>query len=133
MGYTVMGAHAGDVQVQVGTVEETAEALGIEFDEENAAEVQVVLNNLGDQTAFIVEGEPVDFLDLASRLYTAAARLFPTADPDTLKVIEEAIGDAYAYRVGEATGLDDPDLDEADREPMLRYQQLAERLGVQIT
>lgn len=53
-------------------------------------------------------------------------------DAETLKVIEEAIGDAYAYRLGEAAGLDDPDLDEADREPMLRYVQLAERLGVQI-
>lgn len=53
-----------------------------------------------------------------------------TITPEQLRVIEEALGDAYAYRQGEAH----PDeLGPEDAEPMARYLALAEELGMAIT
>lgn len=46
--------------------------------------------------------------------------------------LEEILGDAWAYRLGEASGLDDEDLDEHDRAVMLRYQEFADTLGLKI-
>lgn len=42
--------------------------------------------------------------------------------------VRDALDDARHYRLGEASGLDDPDLDPDDREHLVRYDELAELL-----
>lgn len=49
-------------------------------------------------------------------------------EPDQLVTVQVALDDAYAYRIGEADGLDDPDLDDVDRAACERYLALGNQL-----
>lgn len=49
---------------------------------------------------------------------------------EVLPVIEEAAGDAYAYRLGEEADVED--LEVEDREPIARYIDLTKALGIAI-
>jgi hypothetical protein len=46
--------------------------------------------------------------------------------------LSQVLGDAYAYRLGEAYGPDDEDLDDDDRDGLARVQRLAAAFGVDI-
>jgi hypothetical protein len=46
--------------------------------------------------------------------------------------LSQVLGDAYAYRLGEAYGPDDDDLEDDDRDGLARVQRLAAAFGVDI-
>jgi hypothetical protein len=46
--------------------------------------------------------------------------------------LAEVVNDAYAYRLGEASSLDDPDLEPIDGECATKYADLARRLGIKL-
>ncbi|MFI6079250.1 hypothetical protein ACIA5C_47890 [Actinoplanes sp. NPDC051343] len=55
-------------------------------------------------------------------------------DADTdLDTLSEAVNDAYAYRLGDADGLDDPDLEPIDAEYASKYGDLASRFGIRLS
>lgn len=49
-----------------------------------------------------------------------------------MKLLEDILGDAYAYRIGEASDLSDPDLEPEDRKNCIRYEVFARNLGLEI-
>lgn len=51
-----------------------------------------------------------------------------TLTEEQVEVLREALGDACAYRQGEAYSV--ADMDEADVEPYKKYQALADALGL---
>lgn len=53
-----------------------------------------------------------------------------TVDGVDRELLAAILDDAYAYRLGEAYGPDDPDLDDVDRERIAAILTLAARLGI---
>lgn len=66
-----------------------------------------------------------DALDAADALFDALAGL--ASD------MQAALSDAWAYRIGEASGENDENLDPQDRERARNIQALADQLGLSIT
>lgn len=129
MGYRVHTTSTDNVEVQYGTMAEIAHALNLELDPGEENEQAIVFNDTGNLEAFVLKGPAARLMTLA---FDVAANALGT-DTQLRKVIEEAIGDAYAHRLGEALGIADPELEDIDRDAMKRFVWLARQLDLDIS
>jgi hypothetical protein len=53
--------------------------------------------------------------------------------PEDMRVVAEALNDAFIWRMGDADGLDDPELHADDAVYAERYARLARRLNITLT
>lgn len=86
-------------------------------------EIQETWHESHELAVFAPSSKPEPWSQVRSALAT---------DAELRRAIEEILGDAYAYRLGEADGIDDPELEEIDHEAMARFQRLAKQLGLVI-
>lgn len=70
MSYTLMGSAATDIMVQFGTDEEIAENIGGDATDDTT--VRLVLNDGGNQIAYVIHGTPQEWVALANRIINGA-------------------------------------------------------------
>lgn len=79
MGYRQHWTTATEVAVQKGTSTEIVDQLGGEV-ENSGDEVHLVLNDAGNQEAFVIAGIPEELMRLAADIFNAAAALVEDGD-----------------------------------------------------
>lgn len=73
MSYSLHGSAASSLAVQFGTDEQIADSIG--GDPSESLDRRLVLNDMGNQHALVIEGTPEDFRLLADAIRRAADRI----------------------------------------------------------